>query len=118
EGGFVIDYITPAGTALEETDRQIRKVEKSVADLPEVASFSRRTGAEMGLFATVPNECDILVRLKPRGQRHRTAEQVIEDVRATAAEQAPTVEVEFVQILQDMIGDLEGTPNPIEVKIF
>jgi CzcA family heavy metal efflux pump len=118
EGGFVIDYITPAGTALEETDRQIRKVEKIVADTPEVASFSRRTGAEMGLFATVPNQGDILVRLKPRGQRHRSAEQVIEDVRAKATKAVPGVEVEFVQILQDMIGDLEGTPNPIEVKIF
>src|SRR6185295_3311402 len=118
EGGFVIDYITPAGTALEETDKQIRKVEKIVADLPEVASFSRRTGAEMGLFATVPNQGDVLVRLKPRGQRHRSAEQVIEEVRAKAAEAVPGMEVEFVQLLQDMIGDLEGTPNPIEVKIF
>src|SRR6185503_12354257 len=100
EGGFVIDYITPAGTALEETDKQIRKVEKIVADLPEVASFSRRTGAEMGLFATVPNQGDVLVRLKPRGQRHRSAEQVIEEVRAKAAEAVPGMEVEFVQLLQ------------------
>jgi multidrug efflux pump subunit AcrB len=118
EGGFVIDYITPAGTALEETDKQIRKVEKLVADTPEVASFSRRTGAEMGLFATVPNEGDILVRLKPRGQRHRSADEVIDELRDKAAKAVPAVEVEFVQLLQDMIGDLEGTPNPIEVKIF
>jgi multidrug efflux pump subunit AcrB len=118
EGGFVIDYLTPAGTAIEETDRQIRKVEKLVAETPEVASFSRRTGSELGLFATEPNKGDLLVRLKPRGQRHRSAEQVIEDVRAKVHDVVPTMDVEFIQLLQDMIGDLEGNPNPIEVKIF
>jgi len=118
EGGFVIDYITPAGTAIEETDRQVRKVEKLVADTPEVASFSRRTGSELGLFATEPNKGDLLVRLKPRGQRHRSAEAVIEELRPKVHDVVPTMDVEFIQLLQDMIGDLEGNPNPIEVKIF
>jgi CzcA family heavy metal efflux pump len=118
EGGFVIDYLTPAGTAIEETDRLIRKVEKLVADVPEVASFSRRTGSELGLFATEPNKGDLLVRLKPRGQRHRSAEAVIEDLRPKIHDAVPTMDVEFVQLLQDMIGDLEGNPTPIEVKIF
>ncbi|PYQ17611.1 MAG: AcrB/AcrD/AcrF family protein [Acidobacteria bacterium] len=118
EGGFVIDYLTPAGTAIQETDRQIRKVEKLVADTPEVASFSRRTGSELGLFATEPNKGDLLVRLKPRGQRHRSAEAVIEDLRPKIHDAVPSMDVEFVQLLQDMIGDLEGNPTPIEVKIF
>src|SRR5206468_12097004 len=118
EGGFVIDYLTPAGTAIEETDRLIRKVEKLVADTPEMASFSRRTGSELGLFATEPNKGDLLVRLKPRGQRHRSAEAVIEDLRGKVHDTVPTMDVEFIQLLQDMIGDLEGNPNPIEVKIF
>jgi multidrug efflux pump subunit AcrB len=118
EGGFVIDYLTPAGTAIEETDRQIRKVEKLVADTPEVASFSRRTGSELGLFATEPNKGDLLVRLKPRRQRHRSAEAVIEELRPKVHDVVPTMDVEFIQLLQDMIGDLEGNPNPIEVKIF
>ena len=118
EGGFVIDYLTPAGTAIEETDRQIRKVEKLVADTPEVASFSRRTGSELGLFATEPNKGDLLVRLKPRRERRRSAEEVIDELREKVHEAAPTMDVEFIQLLQDMIGDLEGNPNPIEVKIF
>jgi len=118
EGGFVIDYLTPAGTAIEETDRQIRKVEKLVADTPEVASFSRRTGSELGLFATEPNKGDLLVRLKARGQRHRSAEAVIEELRGKVHEAVPSMDVEFIQLLQDMIGDLEGNPNPIEVKIY
>ena len=118
EGGFVIDYLTPSGTALAETDRQVRKVEAMVAATPEVAAFSRRTGAELGLFATQPNKGDILVRLKPRSQRRRSAEEVIAGLRPKLAETVPGMELEFMQLLQDMLGDLEGTPNPIEVKIF
>jgi CzcA family heavy metal efflux pump len=118
EGGFVIDYLSPPGSALEETDRMVRKVEAIVKETPEVASFSRRTGAELGLFATQPNKGDVLVRLKPRGQRERSGDAIIEDMRAKIQEAAPQLEIEFVQLLQDMIGDLEGQPNPIEVKIF
>ena len=118
EGGFVIDMLSPPGSALEETDRMVGKVEKIVAATKEVASFSRRTGAELGLFATQPNKSDMLVRLKPRGQRHRSADAIIEEVRSKVADQVPGLDVEFVQLLQDMIGDLEGNPEPIEVKIF
>jgi CzcA family heavy metal efflux pump len=118
EGGFVIDYISPAGSALEETDRRIRKVEQIVAQTPEVASFSRRTGSELGLFATQPNKGDVVVRLKPRGERSRTADQVIDELRGKIKDLALDLDVEFVQLLQDMIGDLEGSPEPLEVKIF
>ena len=82
EGGFVIDYLTPAGTALEETDRIVRKVEAIVAATPEVASFSRRTGSELGLFATEQNKGDVLVRLKPRSERSRSAEEIIAELRS------------------------------------
>ena len=118
EGGFVLDYITPAGSALAETDRQVRKIEKIVADTPEVAAYSRRTGSELGLFATAQNTGDILVRLKPRSQRSRAADEIISDVREKVQEAAPLVEIEFVQLLQDMLGDLEGNAEPLEVKIF
>jgi CzcA family heavy metal efflux pump len=118
EGGFVIDYLTPAGTALDETDRQVRKMEAILSQTPEVASYSRRTGSELGLFATPQNTGDILVRLKPRGERSRSAEEIISDLRPKLQEQAPLAEIEFIQLLQDMLGDLEGSPTPIEVKIF
>jgi CzcA family heavy metal efflux pump len=118
EGGFVLDYLTPAGSALAETDRQVRAIEEVVTKTPEVASYSRRTGSELGLFATAQNTGDILVRLKPRNQRSRSSEEIISDVRERVHEAAPLVEVEFVQLLQDMLGDLEGNPEPIEVKIF
>ncbi len=118
EGGFVLDYQTPPGTALAETDRQVRQVEAVIAKTPEVAAFSRRTGAELGLFATQPNTGDILVRLKPRSDRDRSSEEVIADLRPQLAEAVPGMDLEFVQLLQDMIGDLEGAAEPLEVKIF
>jgi|HubBroStandDraft_3_1064219.scaffolds.fasta_scaffold00677_3 CzcA family heavy metal efflux pump len=118
EGGFVIDYLSPPGTALGETDRRVRKVEAMLRTTPEVASFSRRTGAELGIFATEQNKGDILVRLKPRSARSKSAEQVIEVLRGKVHDEVPDLDVEFAQLLQDMIGDLEGTPTPIEVKIF
>ena len=111
EGGFVLDYLTPAGSALSETDRQVRAIEKVIADTPEVASYSRRTGSELGLFATAQNTGDILVRLKPRSQRNRSSDEVITDVRGRAQRAAPLVELEFIQLLQDMLGDLRAIPN-------
>jgi multidrug efflux pump subunit AcrB len=117
EGGFVVDYLTPAGSALEETDKLLQSIEQTLRDSPDVAAFTRRTASELGLFATQQNSGDILVRLKPRGTR-RPSDEVINDLRDKFAEVAPQVEIEFVQLLQDMIGDLEGAPTPIEVKVF
>jgi len=118
EGGFVLDYLTPAGSALSETDRQVRAIEKVISSTPEVASYSRRTGSELGMFATALNTGDVLVRLKPRRERERASEEIIEDVRERVHKAAPLVDVEFIQLQQDMLGDLEGSPEPIEVKIF
>jgi CzcA family heavy metal efflux pump len=117
EGGFVIDYNAPPGTALPEIDRVVLNMEGVLKRTPEIAAFTRRTGSELGLFATQQTKGDILVRLKPAGSR-KAAEEVITDLRDKLAEAAPGYEIEFVQLLQDMLGDLEGAPNPIEVKVF
>src|SRR5204863_6861578 len=85
---------------------------------PEAACCPRRTGAGLGLFATQSNKSDMLVRLKPRGQRHRSADAIIAEVRAKVEDEVKGLDVEFVQLLQDMIGDLEGNPEPIEVKVL
>src|SRR3954467_10796059 len=111
EGGFVIDYRSPAGSALEATNAILQGVEQILQKTPDVAAFTRRTGSELGLFATQQNKGDILVRLKPRGQR-RSSEEVISDLRDKLTEAAPQLEIEFVQLLQDMIGDLEGAAEP------
>ncbi|HET9400120.1 MAG TPA: efflux RND transporter permease subunit [Candidatus Acidoferrales bacterium] len=118
EGGYVLDYITPPGTSLEETDSIVRKMEAIVHKTPETEAFSRRTGAEMGLYATQQNKGDILVKLKPRSQRSRSTEEVIAAVRPEVLQVAPGVDIEFTQILQDMLNDLQGVPEPVEVKLF
>ena len=118
EGGFVLDYLTPPGTSLTETDSLVRQMEAKVAAVPEKSAFSRRTGAELGLFATEQNKGDILVKLKPRSQRKRDIEEIISDLRSDITKSIAGVDVEFIQILQDMLGDLEGSPEPVEVKIF
>src|SRR5205085_910949 len=117
EGGFVVDYNAPPGSALPEIDRVVLKMEAVLKGTPEIAAFTRRTGSELGLFATQQTKGDILVRLKPAGSR-KPAEDVITDLRDKLAEAAPGFEIEFVQLLQDMLGDLEGAPTPIEVKVF
>jgi multidrug efflux pump subunit AcrB len=118
EGGFVLDYWTPTGTSLPETDKMVGRIEKILTNTPEVLGFARRTGAELGLFATAQNTGDIVVRLRPRSKRSRSSEAVVEELRATFEKDLPGMTVEFVQLLQDMLGDLEGNPEPIEVKIF
>ncbi len=118
EGGYVVDYWTPPGTSLQESDRMLGGVEKILNETPEVAAFTRRTGAEMGMFATQQNRGDILVRLKPRSQRSRDVNEIISEQRDKFAEETPGMTIEFVQILQDMLGDLEGAPEPVEVKLF
>ncbi|PYX01762.1 MAG: AcrB/AcrD/AcrF family protein [Acidobacteria bacterium] len=118
EGGFVLDYLTPPGTSLTETDSIVRHMEQVVASLPEQSSFVRRTGTELGLFVTEQNKGEILVKLKPRSQRKRDIEEIIEDLRAQITKNIAGVDIEFIQILQDMLGDLEGNPEPVEVKLF
>jgi CzcA family heavy metal efflux pump len=117
EGGFTLDYWTPAGSSLEETNRMISHIEEIVKSIPEVESSSRRTGLELGLAAvTEANRGDILVKLKK--DRKRSVDEVTEDIRSQVEAQEPAVRAEFVQVLQDMIGDLTSEPEPIQIKLF
>jgi CzcA family heavy metal efflux pump len=117
EGAFVFDYITPAGSSLEETNRIVSQFERIVRAVPEVATTSRRTGLQLGLAAvTEANRGDILVRLKDK--RSRSVQDVIEEVRAKATKAEPNVDIEFTQILQDNIGDLTSAPEPVNIKLF
>jgi hydrophobe/amphiphile efflux-1 (HAE1) family protein len=116
ESAFILDYLAPAGASLAETDRMMRHVEQLIREVPEVESYSRRTGLELGLFITEPNKGDVAVKLK---QGHaRATEEVISDLRAEVEKSEPSLEIEFVGILPDMIGDLTSSPEPIEIKLF
>jgi multidrug efflux pump subunit AcrB len=117
EGGFVLDYLMPAGSSLAETNRVVSHIEQILHDTKEVESTSRRTGLQLGLAAvTEANYGDILVKL--RQKRDRGIDEVIAEVRAKVKEQEPALDVEFTQVLQDMIGDLTSVPEPIQIKLF
>ena len=116
EGAFVLDYIAPPGTSLGETDRILRQVEDLLKETPEVESYSRRTGLQLGLSITEPNTGDFLVKLKQT--RSRTTEEVTSDLRQRIESSQPALKVEFVGILSDLIGDLTSSPAPIEIRIF
>jgi multidrug efflux pump subunit AcrB len=117
EGGFVLDYVMPPGSSLEETNRVISHVEQIIRSVPEVESTSRRTGLQLGLAAvTEPNTGDIAVKLK--NKRSRGIDEIISEVRAKVKQAEPALDVEFTQVLQDMISDLTGAPQPIVVKLF
>ena len=117
EGGFILDYIMPAGSSLTETNRVLEHVERILRATPEVESTSRRTGLQMGLAAvTEANTGDITVKLKSK--RDRGIDEVMNDIRDQIKKTEPELDVEFTQVLQDMIGDLSNAPEPIQIKIF
>ncbi len=117
EGGFIIDYHAPAGTSLAETDRLLRQVEAILQKLPEVDTYSRRTGLGLGgVGLTEANEGDFFVRLKPFPRR--PIEEVMDEARAGIEHTVPGLKVEMAQLMEDLIGDLTAVPQPIEIKIY
>jgi len=116
EGSIVLDYTSPPGTSLDETDRMCRQVEKIIMSTPEVESYSRRTGTQMGFFITEPNTGDYLISLKKN--RKRTTAQVIDDIRRRIEASLPALRVDFGQVITDMLGDLTESTQPIEIKVF
>jgi len=116
EGGFVIDYFTPPGTSLQETNRQLLQAEAILRTVPEVESYSRRTGARLALAIAEPNTGDFLVKL--RTNRTRKTDEIIAELRRRFNTELPGLEWEFPGILSDLIGDLMWAPEPIEVKLY
>ena len=116
EGAIVMDYFSPPGTSLDETNVMLTGVDKQVKSIPEVAAFTRRTGAQMGFFITEPNRGDYLISLKR--DRSRSTDAVIDDLRSKIEATQPALSVDFGQVLGDMLGDLMSTPSPVEVKVF
>jgi CzcA family heavy metal efflux pump len=116
EGSIVLDYKAPPGTSLEETNRILVEVEKIIVKIPEVATYSRRTGAQMGFFITEPNDGDYLIQLKD--DRKKSTVDVIDDIRKKIEATQPALQIDFGQVIGDMLGDLMASVQPIEIKIF
>lgn len=116
EGSIVLDYESPPGTSLEETDRMLQEVEKIIIKNPDVQAYSRRTGTQMGFFITEPNRGDYLIQLKK--DRSKTTNNVIDDIRLKVENSQPALRIDFGQVIGDMLGDLMSSVSPIEVKIY
>ena len=116
EGSVVLDYQSPPGTSLEETDRILTEVEKIITNVPEVAAYSRRTGTQMGFFITEPNRGDYLIQLKK--DRSKSSNDVIDEIRSKIEATQPALRIDFGQVIGDMLGDLMSSVSPIEVKIY
>ena len=116
EGGFILDYKAKPGAALSDTDRLLRQVEAIVQATPEVTSYSRRTGLQLGGGLTEADEGDFFIRLKT-GSR-RPIDEVMAEIRQKVQSQVPGLEIETAQLMEDLIGDLTAVPQPIEVKLF
>lgn len=117
EGGFILDYIMPAGSSLGETNRVLDRVERILHSIPEVENTSRRTGLQLGYAAvTEANTGDFTVKLK--ADRDRSVWQVMDEVRNRIKSTEPELDIELTQILQDNINDLSNAPEPIQVKLF
>lgn len=116
EGSFVLDYNSPPGTSLDETNRMLMQVEKTITSVPEVDSYSRRTGTQLGFFITEPNKGDYLIKLKK--DRRRSVFEVIDELRKRIEMEEPALRIDFGQAMQDLIGDLTNSPAPVEIKIF
>lgn len=116
EGSIVLDYTSPPGTSLGETDRMLQQVEKIINKVPEVEAYSRRTGTQMGFFITEPNNGDYLIQLKK--DRDRSTEEVIADIRKQVESSQPALQIDFGQVIGDMLGDLMESVQPIEIKIY
>lgn len=122
EGSIVLDYLSPPGTSLDASDAILRQVDTIVLHHPDVATYMRRTGTNMISSISMatgvipPNEGDYLIQLKP-GTKKKT-EEVISELREQVTSREPALEIEFGQRIADLLGDLIGRPEPVEIKIF
>src|SRR5207245_8693388 len=117
EGAFILDYVAPPGASLQETDRLLRQVEKLLKETPDVESFSRRTGLQLGLAGvTEPNTGDFAVKLCDKGRR--PSDEVTSELRQKIESTEPGLRVEFIGILSDLIGDLQSSPSPVEIRLY
>ncbi len=116
EGGFILDYKAEPGTSLSETNRLLDQAEKILQNTPEVETYSRRTGLQLGGGITEANEGDYFIRLK--GYPRRPIDEVMDEVRTKIDHKVPGLDIELAQLMEDLIGDLTAVPQPIEIKVF
>ena len=117
EGGFTLDYRAAPGTSVTETDRLCRQVERILGEIPDVQTYSRRTGYNFGSGElSESNTGDFFVRLKPLPRR--PIAEVTDEVEKKVAKFVPGLDIETAQLMEDLIGDLTGRPEPVVVNLY
>ncbi len=116
EGGFVMDYLTAPGTSLTETVREMREIEMILHNDPAVASFSMRAGAGFGGDLAESNKGDFVIRLTPLSQRP-SVDLVMSRIADEVTAKVPGVQIDPHQLMSDELGDMTGTPQPIDIKL-
>ncbi len=116
EGTFNVDYVGPPGASIQEMNHLLGRVEKILQEMPEVQTYSRRTGFTTSGDLSETNTGDFYVRLKPLPRR--SVEEVIDDFHKQVIARVPGLDVDPSQLMEDLINDLSGSPQPIVINLF
>ncbi|MDE3099808.1 MAG: efflux RND transporter permease subunit [Verrucomicrobiota bacterium] len=116
EGGFVMDYTAMPGTSLAETSRVLDQAEQSIRANADVQGYSRRLGTQLGPFITEPYIGDYLIKLK--ANRKHSTEQVLDQMRQDFNQRFPMIRWDFHGYLDDLIGDLQMAPDPVQIYLY
>lgn len=120
EGAWFVSTVTPPETSLEENNRITGQIERILMKNPDVVNVIRRNGrSERAIGCVLPvNSGEMMVNLKPKNELSKPADQLMAEVREQI-ERIPGVAVAFTQPLQNKIDEsMEGTPAPLQVKLF
>ncbi|MDE2473970.1 MAG: efflux RND transporter permease subunit, partial [Alphaproteobacteria bacterium] len=100
EGGFILDYVSPPGTSLADTNAMVQQVEQIIRSTPEVETWSRRTGLQLGGGLTEANTGDFFIRLKPPPRRG--IDDVMADVQHRVEQNISGLSIETAQLMEDL----------------
>lgn len=121
---MMMNVMMPVGTDLQETDRVVRRIENVVLSQPETRfaiSFiglarERKIDVAWGSGTADVNEAQVFIRLVEKGERVRSMELIMDDIRRQIP-QIRGAQIEFFDMGQLFLGQT-GENSPILVKAF
>ena len=116
EGTIVHDYMAPPGSSIEGTKSMLKSIAEFIMTIPEVESYSLRTGRSLAHPRTHANDGDFVINLK-KGHK-RSSFEIMDEIREFDESHEPRLEPELFQVLPDRLKDLGGEIAPITIKVF
>ncbi len=116
EGTIVHDYLAPPGSSIEATKKMLKPIARYIMSLPDVESYSLRTGRSLAHPRTHTNDGDFVIMLK-KGHKLSSFE-IMDKIRAFDRTHEPRLQPELFQVLPDRLKDLSGEIAPITIKVF